>query len=789
MTTDRLDLRLAPAALAAWGVAALATGWSPAQAVVGALLLLGLAALSAVVAHRRASRHRRAFAGERGPGEHCLLLAAATACLVAGAAAAVGGLRAGAVQAGPISGLARAGAHVSLVAKVVTDPVERAGAFGSYVVVRLRVAEVTGRGVTTKVTTPLLAIADPEWMQVSLGDQVVASGRLQSAQGTDLAGVLAARGPPEVVSEANPVDQAVAHVRSNLTEAASVLPEAERALVPALVDGDDSQMPADVAADFRTTGLTHLLAVSGANLTLMLSFLLTTARWCGVRGRWLLVVGAAGVVFFVLLARPQPSVLRAAAMGVVALAGLSAGGRRRGTRALCIAVVALVLVDPWLARSVGFLLSTVATAGILLFAPRWRDGLTAWMPAWLAEAIAVPLAAQLACTPAIAAISGQISLVGVVANMLVAAAVGPTTLLGLVAGLVAIVSDGLGHLGGYAAGVPAWWIVSVAAQGSELAGASMTWPVGIPGITVLTVLVVCLVLVLPRLLSHRNASLACAGVLVVVIIQPLGRPGWPPDNWLMVMCDVGQGDALVLNAGYDAAVVVDAGPDPGLVDGCLDRLGVDEIPLVVLTHFHADHVNGLPGLFDGRAIGEIEVSPLADPPDQAAAVSSLAAESAVPVTIAVAGEQRQVGQLSMHVLGPLSVPAGDGYEARSEGSAPNNASVVMLVEVNGRRLLLSGDAEPEEEGEILASGADVQADVFKVAHHGSADQDPDFVLATDAPLAIISVGSDNDYGHPAPATLGLLSDLGAHVYRTDQHGDIAVVERAGELAVLTSRRP
>jgi len=428
----------------------------------------------------------------------------------------------------------------------------------------------------------------------------------------------------------------------------------------------------------------------------------------------------------------------------------------------------------------------VATAGILLLAPRWRDGLARWMPRPLAEAIAVPLAAQLACTPAIAAISGQVSLVSVVANMVVAPAVGPTTLLGLVAGLMAIVSDGLGHLLGYAAGVPAWWIVWVAEHGSGLAGAAMTWPVGAVSIAALTLLIGGILVVMPRLVSHRGTCLACTGLLVVVIVQPMGRLGWPPGDWLMVMCDVGQGDAMVLNAGSGAAVVVDTGVDPALVDGCLDRLEVHRVPLVVLTHFHADHAGGLPGVLEGRTVEEIQVSPLADPSAQAKEVTRLAAAAGIPVTVAVTGERRRVGRLSWQVLGPVDVPDGAGADSGSEGSAPNNASVVMLVEVDGRRLLLSGDAEPEEEEDILDSGADLRVDVFKVAHHGSANQEPDFLFATAASLAVISVGEDNDYGHPSAATLGLLRQLGAQVYRTDLHGDIAIVERAGQLAVVTS---
>jgi competence protein ComEC len=142
----------------------------------------------------------------------------------------------------------------------------------------------------------------------------------------------------------------------------------------------------------------------------VLGFVLFVARWVGVRGYGLALVGAASVVFFVLLARPQPSVLRAAAMGVVALAGLASGSRARGVRVLCVAVVGLVVVDPWLARSPGFILSTLATVGILLLGPAWRDLLNRWLPRALAEAVAVPLAAQLVCLPVLAAISGRVSL-------------------------------------------------------------------------------------------------------------------------------------------------------------------------------------------------------------------------------------------------------------------------------------------------------------------------------------------------------------------------------------------
>lgn len=772
MTREPLDLRLAPVALATWAACALGLGWTVTQALAAAAALLVAGAI---------------LLGRPRPGRSPATRIAAAALLVGAGAFGVAGLRAGAVSSSPLATLARDQAYVDLAAVVTSDPVRKEGQFAAYVLVRVQVLAVEVPGGSIRLRAPALVIGPEAWIQVHVGDEVTGGGRLEAPRTPDLAGVLIARGPPTITRRAGWVQQGVGTVRTGLVAAAAPLPAAERALVPALVDGDDSAMPAEVTADFKTTGLTHLLAVSGSNLTLVLAFVLFVARWCGVRAVGLTLTGLVTVVFFVLLARPEPSVLRAAAMGVVALMGLSSGGRRRGVRVLAVAITVLLLFDPWLSRSVGFLLSSLATAGILLLAPAWRDAMTRWMPRLLAEAVAVPLAAQVVSTPAIAAISGQVSLVAVLANLAAAPAVGPTTVIGLVAGLVAVVSTSAGQVLGKLAGLPARWIVLVATHGARLAGASVTWPVSPLAIAALGVLCVAVIVVLRLVLRRRYASLLLAAMLVAVVLRPIGRLGWPPDGWLMVACDVGQGDGLVLNAGPGAAVVVDTGPDPRLMDRCLDRLRLSSIPLVVLTHFHADHVDGLAGVLHGRRVGEIETSPLRDPSSGADAVDAQAAASSVPVSVAVSGERRTVGQLRWKVLAPIHVPAPQPGDSFADGSAPNNASVVMLVQVRGMRMLLGAEAEPAEQDDILATGVDLGVDVFKVGHHGSANQDPAFVFASAAPLAIISVGANNDYGHPAPQTLGLLAQLGAQVYRTDLSGDVAVVDRAGQLSVVTSR--
>ena len=705
-------------------------------------------------------------------------------CLLA--AGAVGGAAAARVavnRSGVVGALAADRAAVTVTARVTGDPVLRTGRFGAFTLTRVTVTEVVGRGQTRATRVPVLVIADESWSAVELGTRFVATGRLAPPDGPDLAGVLSTGRPPRVLSRPGELLGGAAAVRAGIAASVSGVPPDARALVPALVVGDDRQMSAQVVEDFRTCGLTHLAAVSGTNLTLVVGFLLVLARWVGVRARGLVLVGVLGVLGFVLLARPEPSVLRAAAMGTVALVGMGSRGRDRGVRALGVAVFVLLLLDPWLARSVGFVLSSLATAGILFLGPPFRDALASWLPRWAAEALAVPFAAQLACTPVVAAISGQVSLVAVVANLVVAAVVGPATVLGLLGGVAMLVLPALGHACGRIAGLCASWIITVAVHLARLPTASVDWPAGVTSVAVLGLVCAAVGLGAARVLRGARWSVALSTLLVVVMLRPLPSPGWPPRGWVLVACDIGQGDGLVLNAGGGSAVVVDTGPDPPAMVRCLGRLGVRVLPVVVLTHFHADHVDGLPAVLDGRPVGEVDVTAEQDPAYGAAAVYRWATAAGVPVRVPPYGEVRRVGALTWQVIGPVRRSSAARHP--EEGTGPNNASLVLLVQVAGVRLLLAGDMEPEAQQALAQALPGLRADVLKVPHHGSRYQDPELLASLHARLAVVSVGQDNDYGHPAPGTMALLRRAGMRVERTDQDGDVAVTVSDGRLGVHT----
>jgi competence protein ComEC len=763
------DLRMAPLGVAAWGAASFGTwGGYAGMAAAGATVTVGLAA----AALRRSA----------------LLLAVALVSAVVGGAGALDLYR---IRHGPVAMLATHRAAVSADLEIRADPhwIAGRGVRPGAAVIRAAIVRIEGRGGAWLVRAPvLLVVSGPElgqWFEIPVGSRLAVEGRLDRPdRGSDMAAVIRVRGSPVVVEAPSPGLRLVEQVRDGLREAVADRRQEPRALVPALVLGDTSELDAELVQDFQATGLAHLTAVSGANLTLLLAFLLTVARWVGVRGWWLRIVGLAGVVIFVALCRTEPSVLRAAAMGLVALAALGSGSRTAGVRNLAVASMILLLADPFLSRSIGFALSVLACAGIVWWARSWTVIMNRWLPMIIAESIAVPLAAQLATIPVLLAISDRVSVAGLVANALAGPFVGPATVLGFAAAGASLISGTLAAVFGFGAAWNAQVIIWIATVGSQLPGSE--WHLSVTPLTLAWVGVCSLLLGLSMayVLSRRWLSLLLAAVMIICLGGAPRQPGWPPRDWVMVACDVGQGDGLVVRTERrGSAIVVDSGPEPAAMRVCLDRLGIRRVPLLIITHFHADHVAGLTGVLRHRRIGQLWLSPLAARAPLTATVSHHAGQQRIPVNAPLTGTRANVEETKLHVLGPVHHAVVD----QDESSQQNDSSLVIMVEVRGIRLLLTGDVEPPGQQAILATGADLRADVLKIPHHGSAQQDPMFFAATHARLAIASAGVDNDYGHPAPRTVQLARSTGMTVLRTDQDGSVAVRLDRGRLAAVTQR--
>jgi competence protein ComEC len=701
-------------------------------------------------------------------------MAAVLICLAASALGVA--LRLTAVASGPVRALAVRGSTARLEGVVTGDPkaIVKTGAIHhrETVLVPARVEQVDQE----RVRVPVLVLAgDLAWKRVLPSGRVRFTARLTTPRrGELLAAVALVRGPPMTLGAPSAPQRLANTVRVRLREAASRLPSDQRGVLPGLVDGDTSLIELDLTDAFEKASLTHLMAVSGENLSLILGAVLGLGRLMGLGRRVGPLLAGMAVIGFVIVARPSPSVLRATVMGTVALVAVVSGRERQGVPALCAAVLLLVLIDPELARSYGFGLSALATAGILILAPPWRERLSRRMPRGLAEPVAVSAAAHVACAPILAMLGAGVSLVAIPANLLAAPAVGPATLLGVFAAVVAPMSLPVARMIVMPAGFAVGWITGVARFCAQMPYAVIGWPNGLAGVALLLAVVAAALLALRRPLPRRIVAAALAGIVVTALSIRIFAPAWPPHGWLFVTCDVGQGDGLALFAGKRQAVVVDTGPDPRPMDRCLHDLGIATVPLLVLTHPHADHIDGLPGVLRGRTVGAIVISPDSDGEERRLLPGRATRTAQV-------GDVWTVGPLTLTVLGPRSTTQ---VTAEDSGTTVNNASVVMLANWPGLSVLLCGDVEIEAQRELVAAGIPT-AQVLKIPHHGSSHQDPDFLAAVHARVAIASVGADNDYGHPAPSTMSELAHLGERVYRTDRDGDVAVIRSNAGLAVVT----
>ena len=277
-------------------------------------------------------------------------------------------------------------------------------------------------------------------------------------------------------------------------------------------------------------------------------------------------------------------------------------------------------------------------------------------------------------------------------------------------------------------------------------------------------------------LRKYRKTVAAAVVAMVLISNWVTR--FPGIDWQVGNCDIGQGDAMVINLGNHRGVVIDVGPDPQLIDRCLKQFGITQISVLVLTHFHADHVEGLPGLLNGRKVGQVWVSPQIDPVVESYRVQKWLKK--IPQVAVTTGFSARIpsirGAINFHAIWP----------SQSTSDSPNNSSIVLQINSADFSLLAAGDVEPIAQAQLIQQLS--QVDLYKVAHHGSRYQDLAFMRALSPQISIISVGKDNSYGHPAPQTIAALSRIGSKVYRTDQAGAIAINTRKHQFKVRLSHR-
>lgn len=768
-------LRLVPVAVLTWVSASAATQF-PQSAGIIALCGGGSALLITAV-----------FALLARGNVRTVRLCALTAVLALSAAAVAAmtvALELSAREAGTPSG---GGRGVSVVA-IVTGKVERWGS--DRVSFDARVSWLTQGSQQRDVDVPASVIVPRHEVPADLdvGATVTVAGSARSTEPGERAVMEVTATEIEVTAAPQGMLAIASALRRGLVAASHGLPQPGGGLVPGLAVGDTSGLDPALDDDMKAASLSHLTAVSGANCALVVGMAFALAALCGLRRGIRVAAGTAALVSFVILVTPEPSVVRAAVMAAVAMLGVALGRTGAGVAVLCTAITLILIGDPWLAGSLGFALSAAATAALLLFARPLASGLSRWMPRSLALALAVPLSAQLACGPLLVLITPSTPLYGVLANLLAAPAAGPATIVGLaacVAAPIPLLQSGLAGL----AWIPAAWIAETARLFASLPGNTVPWVGGGVGVLVLAALGIAIGVVVvgvgARAGGFRRLLWGASVILISVVVgvsagraalSTVAGPLTMPADWSVIACDVGQGDALLLRSAGRVALI-DTGPTPEPVGTCLRRAGVERVDMLVLTHFDLDHAGGVSAVI-GR-VGTVLHGPPADARDTA--LLARLSRAGARVVAASAGLSGALGTASWRVLWP---------RADSTAFPPGNESGVV-VDVRGGGIPPSiwlADLSGAAQRALAASGALAPPyDIVKVAHHGSADQDPELYGRLGAALGLISVGQGNPYRHPRASTLAFLASDGVRVDRTDEEGMIAVVAGAHGLTVWRER--
>lgn len=667
---------------------------------------------------------------------------------------------------------------------------EDASVRGTLARIDLDVEAVDGAPSAGGVRITMLARARP----VRAGERVRVTGTVEpppDLEGFDYAGYLRSRGIVATVTYPQRVEivghgwpgwrlalrdvrrQAVANIERALPDPAS-------ALAAGILVGERSELPAEVAADLRATGTTHLVVVSGQNVAIALGVLLPLLTLALPRRRAAMLLLML-LPAYVMVVGGDPPVVRAALMAAGVVVAEALGRRTPGWLWLLLAATLMVAHDPSAATDVSFLLSATATAGVLVVAPALRNALLAalrWpdegVRAALIETVATSAGAAACVLPVQVAIFERFTPWSVVANVLV-------TPLYEAALLVATLAAGLGwwtlaaavlHLVGRAAPEAFLDAVSLLAR-LPGAQAGSAWPQlgGVAWYAGLAAAAAALARFGRRAtpaLSPVSGRGFARTVVLAAVVAAVGGAALAPTEHLdeLVVLDVGQGSATLVRS-RGASVLVDVGPPDGSAIRALDAIGAERrIDLVILTHADADHAGGLARLREryavGRVVGSEEV---------------LRARKVEGAAIDI-GDQVRAGAWTLTVLGP---PA-DTSKVASE----NDRSLVLLAESGTRRVLLTADVEAAGEAWLVASGWPLHADVEVVPHHGSkSSSSARFVQAVSPAVAVVSVGARNPYGHPADEVLSRYAE--SRLYRSDLAGSVTLSTDGRRLWVRTGR--
>jgi len=593
---------------------------------------------------------------------------------------------------------------------------------------------------------------------------------------------------------------------------ARLVPEPEASLLQGILLGIKTGIPTNLYDDYNATGTSHIIVISGANITFVASlFALSFGRLLGKRRAYWLTLG--GILLYVLLVGADAVVIRAGLMGALFITAIYLGRRSTAYVSLFTSALVLTLINPLSLWDVGFQLSFAATLGLILFAPAierlFERGLTSVLPQdrvrqglrLLREALVLTLAAQVLVIPLVVYHFGRFSLIAPIANLLILPVQPPIMGLGAAAAIIGQVpflnplAQGLAWIPwlclAYTNAVVRWlarWsFASVAIDRADAGWLAVAYLALVAALWIWSQRRASARRALASLAGRPSTTLLLGGPLALAILAWLAVVQLPDGRLHVAFLDVGQGDAVLITTPRGQQILVDGGPSPAALTSALGRqmpFWDRSLDLLVLTHPDADHMTGLLEVLDRYHVDGWLDNGQPDPGALSAGCLALLERGAVPRYPVHAGHRLDLGSgIVLEVTHPPPEPM-----AGTEANDNSNSLVLRLVWAQ-TEFLLTGDVEAEAEQLLLASGQPLAADVLKVAHHGSGGSSTaEFLQAVDPDYAVISVGADNRFGHPGQAVLDRLADFGdITTLRTDEQGTIEFVTDGQRLWVRPDR--
>lgn len=544
-----------------------------------------------------------------------------------------------------------------------------------------------------------------------------------------------------------------------------LLPKNHMSILIGMIIGDTSQTSEEIKADFKISGISHLLAVSGSNvayIVLAIKFLFNKITTRNVSN----IITIIFIIFFMFISGCSASVVRAAIMAIIAIFSEIISRKSNTYASIAVSALIILIYNPFTVYDMGFVLSFLGTLGIVLLSSKINNcfKVTNNLAKIIVETISVTLAAQIVLLPIMWKFFNTISIISLLTNLIIVPITGVITIFGIMMYFIGLIYLPVARLFSYSIYVLIEFIIKVSSLCANVPFAQIILA------TPSWIVILIYYLIVYKFFWKNNRKFINV-IISLLIVFEIFSVCFPNSYTSVNMVDVGQGDCIYIETRNRKRILIDCGGsensdyDVGekvLVPYILDK-GTKTIDCVIITHMHEDHVEGIIRVIEDLNVKQIILGVQPVKSNLYEELLIVATKRKVPVKIVSAGDTVCIDNIKFEIIYP--------EEKLEISNDLNNNSLVMKAKIDDVTLLFTGDIEKEAEELIL--NENLNANILKVAHHGSSSSTTqEFLNIVQPEIALIGVGEDNKFGHPSSEVIDRLEKIDCQIFRTDNNGEI-----------------